>query len=58
MENDAESTLGVGPGDGTLFVADHVAGSAFEAVLVIEQDSAVTGWDKEVGRAGHDTFPR
>ena len=45
------SALGVAPSDGTCFVAHHVAGAAFEALLVVEQDAAVVGGYKQLGRA-------
>ena len=56
MEDDAVSAFGVGPSDSTLLVADHVTSSAFEAVLIIEQNATITSWNKEVCRTGHDAF--
>ncbi len=52
MEDDAESAFGIGPGNSTLAVADHVAGAAFEAIFIIEQDAPITGGNKEVGGTG------
>ena len=50
-EDDTVAALGVAPSDGARLVANHVAGAAFEALLVVEQDAAVVGGHKQLGRA-------
>src|ERR1019366_350731 len=57
VEDDAVAAIGVGPGDGTLVVADHVAGPTLETLLVVEEDAAVGRGSEEVGRAGRDAAP-
>src|SRR5664279_5663593 len=57
VEDDAVAAVGVGPGDGTLVVADHVAGPTLETLLVVEEDAAVGRGREEVGRAGRDAAP-
>lgn len=47
-ENDAVAAFGVAPGDRTRFIANHVAGAAFETLLIVEQDAAIIG--------GHEQF--
>ena len=56
MEDDAVAAFGVGPGDGSCFIADEIARAALKAVFVVEQDAAVAGGDKKVCWARHNTF--
>src|SRR5471030_584759 len=53
-EDDAVAAVGVGPGQGALAVAHHVAGAALETLLIVEQDPAVGGKREEVRRARGD----
>jgi hypothetical protein len=48
LKDDAMPAFGVAPRDGTSFVAHHVAGTAFKALLVVKQDAAIVGGDKEL----------
>jgi hypothetical protein len=50
LEDHAVAALGVTPGDGARFVANHVTGAAFEALLVVEQDAAVVGGHEKLRR--------
>jgi hypothetical protein len=54
-EDDAMAAFGVAPGNGPRFVADHVAGTAFEALLVVKQDAAIVGGHEQLGRASPHT---
>ena len=56
MEDDAVAAFGVGPGDGSCFIADEIARAALKAVFVVEQNATVTGGNKKVCWARHDTF--
>src|SRR5437588_11751842 len=57
-EHDAGPTVGVGPGDRALLVAHLIAGAAFEALLVVEQDAALGGGHEQVRRARIHAGPR
>jgi hypothetical protein len=50
LEDHAVATLGVAPRYGARFVANHVTGAAFEALLVIEQDAAIVGGYEQLCR--------
>ena len=56
MEDDAVAAFGVGPGDGSCFIADEIARAALKAVFVVEQNAAITGWNKKVCWASHNAF--
>jgi hypothetical protein len=45
------ATLGIAPRDGARFVAHQVTGAALETLLVVEQDAAIVGGYKQLGRA-------
>jgi hypothetical protein len=51
LEDHAVSTFGVAPSYGARLVTDHVAGAAFEALLVVEQNATVVGGHKQLCRA-------
>lgn len=53
-EDDAVSALRILPGDGPVFVANQVAGSALETLLVVEQNSPVVRGHEQLRRTGHD----
>ncbi len=50
LEDHAVAAFGVAPRNGTRFVADHVTGATFEALLVIEQDAAIVGGHEKLRR--------
>lgn len=56
MEDDAKAAFGIGPGDGSCFVAHEIARATLKAVFVVKQNTAITSWYKEICWAGHDTF--
>ena len=56
MEDDSETAFGVRPCDRSLTIADHVAGTAFEAVLVVEQDAAITRRNEKVRWTCHNAL--
>lgn len=58
-EHNTVSAFGVAPRQGAFGVADHVAGAALKALLVVEQDSAVAGGnEKFCGARDHTRFGR
>ena len=56
MEDDAKAAFGVGPGDGTCFVAHEVASAALKAVFVVKQNAAIARWNEQICWTGNDTF--
>ena len=50
LEDDAVAALGIAPGNRARFVAHQVTCAAFEALLVVEQDSAVVGGHEQLRR--------
>ncbi len=55
LEHNPVSTLRVPPRNRAGLVAQHVAGAAFEALLVVEQDAAIIGGNKKFGWARMNT---
>ena len=55
FENHPTAALRITPGDGTSGVANHVASAAFEALLVVEQNTAVVCGHKQPCRTRRDT---
>ena len=54
-EDDAVATFGVAPRDGACFVTHHVTGAAFEALFVVEQNTAIVGGHEQLRRARPNT---